>query len=125
MWLKLLFLAAAGGLGTLTRFGLTELTGKLFGSAYPLGTLSVNVLGCFVAGFFITALAHRFHPDLKLIALTGFMGAFTTFSAYILEAGEMAKTSGWLVTAGHLFLHNGFGLAGFFLGSFTGLRLTV
>ncbi len=119
MVLKLIFLALAGALGTLARYGLAGLAQQIGGSSFPWGTLAVNLAGCFLAGLFWTLF--ETHLPLsgrtRLILLVGFMGAFTTFSAFILETGELVRASEWSYAALNLGLQNVLGLAALFGGA--------
>jgi CrcB protein len=79
--------ALGGALGAVLRY----LTGigliRLFGhTQMPLGVLTVNILGSFAMGLFITAAAHRGLTHLSPLVATGILGGFTTFSAFSLEA---------------------------------------
>ena len=79
--------ALGGALGAVLRY----LTGigliRLFGhTPLPLGVLTVNVLGSFLMGLFIIAAAQRGLTHLSPLVATGFLGGFTTFSAFSLEA---------------------------------------
>jgi CrcB protein len=79
--------ALGGALGAVLRY----LTGigliRLFGhTQLPLGVLTVNILGSFAMGLFITAAAHRGLTHLSPLVATGILGGFTTFSAFSLEA---------------------------------------
>jgi CrcB protein len=58
------------------------------GPAFPWGTLAVNVVGCFVIGVFAELIARKFNAstELRLLLITGFLGGFTTFSAFSLDA---------------------------------------
>lgn len=82
------FLVAAGGaIGAVLRH-LTNLAAmRAFGSAFPWGTLGVNVAGCFAMGLFIELLARRFGDsnEIRLFVATGLLGGFTTFSAFSLD----------------------------------------
>ncbi len=55
---------------------------------FPWGTLAVNVVGCFVIGVFAELIARKFNAstELRLLLITGFLGGFTTFSAFSLDA---------------------------------------
>jgi fluoride exporter len=115
---KLLCLALAGALGTLARYGFSGLVQRSFGASFPWGTLAVNVLGCFLAGA-VWALAENrvsISGEARTIVLVGFMGAFTTFSAFILETGEIVREAQWAWAAGNVLLQNGLGIGVFFLG---------
>lgn len=85
------------GIGTLTggfaRYFLAGAVHKGFGSAFPYGTLAVNLLGCFVIGFLGAIAEEKFFlgPDGRILLMTGFCGAFTTFSTFMLETGNLMK----------------------------------
>lgn len=81
--------AAGGGIGAVARHLCAAAALALFGPGFPWDTLSVNVLGSFVIGFYATLTG----PDGRVLAspaarqfvLAGFCGGFTTFSAFSLE----------------------------------------
>lgn len=93
MLMKILFLCAGGAAGTLSRYYLSGLVQRMAGSPFPLGTFAVNMLGCLAFGFVWGWFENRIYPDseVRLFVLTGFMGAFTTFSTYMFEAAELVK----------------------------------
>jgi CrcB protein len=115
---KLLWLAAAGALGTLARYGLGGLVQRVHQSAFPWGTFAVNALGCFLFGLVWTLAEERLviSGETRAIVLIGFMGAFTTFSTFAFETGAMLRDAEWLLAAVNLVAHNGLGLVCFFLG---------
>ena len=89
-------LVAVGGMaGTAARYGMTLLVPSRAG--WPLATLSVNLLGAFVLGLVLEALARR-GPDagprqrIRLLVGTGFCGAFTTYSALAVEVDALVRT---------------------------------
>ncbi len=83
----LLAIAGGGALGALARhlagLGVLRLLGP---TAFPLGTITVNVLGSFLIGFFVILDAQRGLTHLSPFFAVGFLGAFTTFSTFSLEA---------------------------------------
>ncbi len=83
----ILIVAAGGAVGSVARHlvGLAAL--RAFGPRFPVGTLAVNIFGCLAMGLFIAMLARRWQgsPDLRLLVATGFLGGFTTFSAFSLD----------------------------------------
>src|SRR5262245_56604702 len=93
MGLLLVLVALAGAVGTLARYGLATLVLRVCGEAFPWGTLVVNVLGCFLFGFVWVLGAEKFiiDPDMRTTLLTGFMGAFTTFSTFAFETGQQLR----------------------------------
>ena len=119
---KLLWLAAAGAAGTLSRYGLGGLVQRLSGGTYPWGTLVVNACGCFLFGL-VWALAEErllISGETRLVVLVGFMGAFTTFSSYAFETGAMLRDAEWLLAGANMLAHNVLGLLLFFLGMVAG-----
>jgi fluoride exporter len=73
--------------GALSRYYLTQWFIHQFGSHFPYGTFFINLTGCLGMGFFITlAIEKSLPPDLRLLVATGFLGAYTTFSTYGLDA---------------------------------------
>lgn len=115
---KLFLIAVAGGAGALSRYGLAGLVHRFTGGAFPFGTFVVNMLGCLFFGFVWGVLENRamFGPQARVIALTGFMGAFTTFSTYMFESGTLIKSGQWLHACANLVGQNVIGLACLFAG---------
>lgn len=95
----LLAIAAGGTLGCWARYGMTSLIQAVWGRAFPYATLTINVLGSFAMGFLFIVMLERLaaSPALRAATLTGFLGGFTTFSTFEMEAlllaqgGEAAK----------------------------------
>ena len=88
-----LLVAAGGAIGSLTRYlvGLWAL--RAFGPAFPWGTLGVNVVGSFAIGLFGETILRRFGGSelLRLLLVTGFLGGFTTFSAFSLDVAVLVE----------------------------------
>jgi CrcB protein len=122
---KLLWLASAGALGTLARYGLGGLVQRVHQSTFPWGTFAVNAVGCFLFGLVWTLGEERLviGGETRAIILIGFMGAFTTFSTFTFETGAMLRDAEWLLATANLLAHNGLGLACFFLGAALGRTL--
>ncbi len=74
----------AGFLGTVSRYWFSGLLSQSLPGAYPWATWLVNVSGCFMAGLLSTLIGERLlpNPALRTAATVGFLGAFTTFSAF-------------------------------------------
>ena len=117
---KLIFLALAGAVGTLARYGLSGLVQRFAGASFPWGTFVVNMVGCFGFGIIWYLAGNRgvISPEVRLIVLVGFMGAFTTFSSFVAESSHLLNESQWLYAAGNIILQNAVGVACFFGGMF-------
>ena len=115
---KLAWLSLAGALGTLARYGLAGLVHRIDGSSFPWGTVAVNIIGCFVAGWLYVIFENRWavSGETRTIILVGFMGAFTTFSAMILETGVLLRSTDWLYAAANIALQNGVGFISLWAG---------
>lgn len=86
--MNLVFVGLGGALGSLARYGLSTLISRAVpGSAFPWGTLGVNLFGCFLIGIAMSLLGtvSTNNTELRLLFCTGFLGGFTTFSAFGLE----------------------------------------
>ena len=112
MMQRLFFLSLAGALGTLLRFLLLEFVKSKAGTALPVGTLVVNMTGCFLAGLFLQYAETRLHlgHDLRVIVMVGFMGAFTTFSSIIVDTADLIRNAHWLAVHVNLLAQNFVGL---------------
>ena len=99
---KLLLVAAGGAAGSVARYLTGTLTGRWGG--WPWGTLAVNILGGFLMGVLIGTLALRGGGDqerLRLLLGVGFLGGFTTFSAFSLEVANMIERRDMASAAGY------------------------
>lgn len=88
MMSHLIIIAIAGAVGAICRYGLvTYIGGRLF----PWGTMSVNVIGSCLMGMAYVYIVERgvIPQEFKPLVMTGFLGAFTTFSAFSLEAWQL------------------------------------
>lgn len=95
---KFLALAAGSILGGFSRYFVGIAVHRSLGGTFPWGTLLVNLAGCFLAGAFAGLAPGRgiaVHPHARLLFLTGFCGAFTTFSAWMLETSELVDRGAW------------------------------
>ena len=111
----------AGGLGAGSRYGLTLLIQRGLGQDFPWGTFIVNVLGCLLFGLAFAAFNKRaVRPEVALVVLTGFMGAFTTFSTYWFETSQLLQSARYGAAALNFLGQNALGLAGLSLGLMLG-----
>ena len=91
--IKIIFLISLGGFfGAPSRYLFTQLINKLLIFNFPFGTLLINIVGSFFIGFFVAGLKNYFTLDeifIKYFVMIGFLGSFTTFSAFSLETINM------------------------------------
>ncbi|PZR74132.1 MAG: fluoride efflux transporter CrcB [Chthoniobacterales bacterium] len=118
--IKQLFMVALGGaVGSVARY-------KLGGFAlhhtsawnFPLSTFCVNVLGCFIIGGLAALVEHHdlFSPSTRLLLFTGFLGGFTTFSAFGFESVFLLRRGLFSVATTYVLLSIVCGLSAVFAG---------
>jgi CrcB protein len=86
-------------LGANLRYWVGGWAAQRFGTAFPFGTLIINLTGSFILGVFITLATERFllDPRWRVLVAVGFLGAYTTFSSYTYESVNlMLKGQTWL-----------------------------
>lgn len=115
---RILLVAAGGSLGALSRYGTGLLALKLFGSAFPWGTLIVNLSGCFLIGLAFALAGHSklMSPSMRLFFMTGFLGGLTTFSTFALETVHSIRNGAHLTVAVNFLSNNVGGFALVLLG---------
>ena len=97
---RLFFVGLGGFIGTLGRYWLSDVIARRYGETFPLGTLIVNALGCFLIGLLFYLLYDRMpvNPTSRGVVFVGLLGGFTTFSAYGLHTFTLVR-DGELVLA--------------------------
>jgi len=101
---KVLILTVGGACGVNTRYWLGLLVARWLGARFPWATFAVNVSGSFAIGLGAILLAERWpHPSVRLFALTGFLGGYTTFSAYLFETFTLWERGDRPLAIGNLF----------------------
>ena len=116
---KILLVGLGGGLGAIARYFLSAYVQHLTPTApFPLGTLVVNVLGCLMIGLlaYLADLRNLFTPELRLLAFTGFLGGFTTFSTFGNETTLLLAEGKNGSALANVSLHIGLGLGAVWAG---------
>jgi len=119
---KLLIVMLGGSLGAASRYSIGLLAAKAWGTQFPWGTVTVNLIGCFLIGL-IFALADRVRlltPDVRLLLITGFLGALTTFSSFSLETVNAGRAGLTLQPLVNILVNNLGGLALTLIGLWLG-----
>jgi CrcB protein len=119
IWFRILLVAAAGAVGAVARWGTARAAHAWLGSAWPIGTLIVNVVGCFAFGFAYELMRHAHGPESswRLVWLTGFCGAYTTFSTFAFDVVELQVERGLVYAAANIGLHLLLGFAALVVGT--------
>jgi CrcB protein len=115
---QFVLLAIAGAVGTLARYWLGGVVQRLCGAGFPWGTVVINITGCLLFGLIWTLAEDRLliSPQTRVVALTGFMGAFTTFSTFAFETAQLLSGAEWLRALGNVALQNVVGVVAVMLG---------
>ena len=114
---SLVFVALGGACGAILRYLLSGLINRYVESAFPAGTLGVNLLGCLAVGLLWEPLAHTaLSPHARTFFLIGVLGAFTTFSTYGIESVNLMRAGELRLALLNLFLSNVLGIAFVLLG---------
>ncbi|HOD42577.1 MAG: putative fluoride ion transporter CrcB [bacterium ADurb.Bin243] len=124
----IVFAISLGGvLGSLSRYYISILVQKYTASAFPYGTLAVNIAGCLFIGFVMQYFMMR--PEvssaLKFFLITGFAGAFTTFSTFGHETIALFMENNFKAAFINVIISNIFGLAAVFAGSAAARKFIV
>jgi CrcB protein len=117
--IKLLYIAIGGATGALSRYGVGQVARRL-GVEFPWGTLCVNLAGSFliglVAGSQMKVSGSERMQLLTALAVTGFLGAFTTFSAFSLESVSLIRREQFGLAAANVLANCAGGLLLAFVG---------
>ncbi|RKE03742.1 fluoride efflux transporter CrcB [Marinifilum flexuosum] len=115
----LLLIGMGGFLGSVSRFLIGQGLHRIFDTVFPIGTMTVNIVGSFIIGV-VYSLAERdnlISPEIRMFLAVGFCGGFTTFSSFAFDKLNLLKDSGFLYLSmyvgGSVFL----GLLAVYLGT--------
>ena len=116
--MRVLLVGLGGFVGTLFRYWLSGLIAKRYGETFPLGTLAVNAIGCFIIGFLFYFFYDRSltTPTARTVVLIGVIGGFTTFSSYGLQTFTLLRDGEVFLALVNVIASNVLGLALVWLG---------
>jgi fluoride exporter len=103
-----LWIAVGAIIGASARYFLSTLIARDFASAFPYGTLLINITGSLVLGFFLVFSTERalLDPRWRLLIAVGFCGSYTTFSSYAFETFALAERGQWLLSGINIIASN-------------------
>lgn len=86
-------IASGGAVGAVMRYGINHWITQITSSDFPLGIMICNIVGSFVMGAMVASFTHIWDApqSVKLFAMTGVLGAFTTFSAFSLDTIKLIE----------------------------------
>jgi CrcB protein len=118
--MNVLLVALGGALGAMARYGLGGWIHR-YVSTFPAGTLTINVLGCFVIGgvLYLTVDRPTLSPEARLFLAIGVLGGFTTFSTFGYETFEMLRDGAVVPALANAGASVGLGLLAVWLGHVT------
>lgn len=116
---KWIYLILGGVLGTVCRYLLSGAVYHKTGTVFPWGTLVVNLAGCFIIGFLDVVFEKKLLVihNYRILLMTGFCGAFTTFSSVMLETSDLLKQGQYVYALGNMALTIGAGFVAFRWGA--------
>ena len=122
----LLSVGIGGFIGAILRFSISTWIGKTTTTAFPWGTLSVNVLGSFLIGFlFLYFQQSNLSPIQKALFITGLLGALTTFSTFSLETVLLMEKELYGRAFSNVFLNVGLSIGATVFGMFVFKRFIL
>lgn len=121
---ELIAVGAGGALGSIARYLVNMLAVQLFGTAFPVGVLTVNVLGSLAIGVFVEylILTNNLNIHLRLFVAVGVMGGFTTFSTFSLDVAALYERGEWVLSVIYVFASVLLSIAALFLGLYIARR---
>jgi CrcB protein len=118
MFRFLLLIGAGSFIGGILRYLSQQFVQRYYPTSFPLGTFSVNIIGCFIIGI-IYALAEKgniLSPGVRLFLATGFCGGYTTFSSFAYENISLLQDGEYFYTSLYIVLSVALGLVAVYLG---------
>ncbi|MAU44857.1 MAG: fluoride efflux transporter CrcB [Yangia sp.] len=116
MILTLLQVALGGALGASARYLTGVAMTSLMGRGFPWGTLAVNILGSFLMGLLVVALANLSATRLAPFFAVGFLGGFTTFSSFSLDVATLYERGDVTLALGYVAVSVAVSIAALFAG---------
>jgi CrcB protein len=114
-----LWIALGAVVGAGSRYFLSTIVARDFASAFPYGTLLINITGSLILGFFLVFSTERvlLDPRWRLLVAVGFCGSYTTFSSYAFESFALMEQGQWLLTGINIVASNALCLAAVLAGA--------
>jgi CrcB protein len=121
-----LWIALGGALGSMARYATGIYVGRWLGTAFPWGTLLINIVGSFLIGTFAESFALRWDasPSMRVFLVVGICGGYTTFSTFSLDMVTLLNRGETLLAATYIVASVGLGVAALYGGLYA-MRLVL
>jgi len=116
---NLLLVGLGGGIGSILRYLTSTGMMQLWGPRdFPLGTFTVNIVGCLIIGLLAGLMLSRqaLGPEFRLFFMVGILGGFTTFSSFGYESIQLLQDGQFLLMLANILLNVTIGLSACWLG---------
>lgn len=93
-----ILIALGGAAGACARYAVDIVVTERVGSFFPFGTMLINVTGSFILGLLFALAMERevLSPEIRAPLIIGFLGAYTTFSTWMLQSWALIEQGAWI-----------------------------
>lgn len=116
IYTEILLVGAGSFIGGVLRFLVSKGLFLITSTPFPIGTFTVNILGCFLIGFISSIPSTGLNDHTRLLLTTGFCGGFTTFSTFMNESVALTKSNHSMLMFGYIAVSLLLGFAAVLLG---------
>lgn len=103
---NILLVFLGGGLGSVARFGISEIVKNNFKSSFPIATLCSNILSCLILALMVGVFSGKTDasPAVKTLIVVGFCGGFSTFSTFSFETVELMRSGNMMIAIANILI---------------------
>lgn len=126
LWLDIILVLAGGALGSVLRYLVARITYHQYetSSPFPWATFLVNIFGCLLIGFLVMRFQHDYRSNVyRVFFITGFLGAFTTFSTFSLDTMNLINSGHFRTALMNVLASTLGGISAVIAGMYAGCRM--